>query len=211
MGKINVLFEDENIIAVDKPAGVLAYPLPGSSEKTIGEMVGAVPAHRLDRDTSGVMLLAKNEEAKLKMQKIFAERKIEKRYSALLWGKVEPEAGEIRIPLGRGSKDRLRVVADPSGRESHTIYKVKKYYPKSDVSLVEVEIKTGRTHQIRVHFASIGHPVVGDKKYTGIKTGPGRQFLHAERLELASPFTGKKIALHAELPEDLKEYLGTLS
>lgn len=211
MGKINVLFEDKNIIAVDKPAGVLAYPLPGSDEKTIGEMVGAVPAHRLDRDTSGVMLLAKNEEAKLKMQKLFAERKIEKKYSALLWGKVEPEAGEIRIPLGRGSKDRLRVVADPSGRESHTIYKVKKYYPKSDVSLVEVEIKTGRTHQIRVHFASIGHPVVGDKKYTGIKTGPGRQFLHAERLGLVSPFTGKKIALHAELPEDLKEYLRTLS
>jgi 23S rRNA-/tRNA-specific pseudouridylate synthase len=99
--EIPVIYEDEYIKAVEKPAGVLAYPLPGSDEKTVGDMVGGLPIHRLDRDTSGILLLAKTEEYKTEFQKLFAEREIEKRYKALVWGKVEPEVGEINIPIRR--------------------------------------------------------------------------------------------------------------
>lgn len=208
---IPVIYEDKYIIAVEKPAGILAYPLPGLNEKTIGDMVSAIPVHRLDRDTSGIMILAKDEEAKEAMQKIFAERKVKKTYTTLLWGRVEPERGEITIPLGRGSKDRLRVVPASHGRESRTIYTVKKYFPKDGMSLAEVDLKTGRTHQIRVHFSAIGHPVVGDKKYAKRKTKLSRQFLHASSISFMHPYTRKKILLSSELPSDLSSFLETLS
>lgn len=209
--EVKKVYEDDNIIAVDKPAGILAYPLPGSREKTIGDMVDAMPAHRLDRDTSGILLLAKNQKALIALQKLFKERKIEKRYKALVWGKVEPERGEINIPLGRGSKDRLRVVPKGSGRESRTIYKVEKYYHNSDMSLCDVDLKTGRTHQIRVHFSAIGHPVVGDKKYANRKTELPRQFLHAYNLKFKNPFTDKGLDLNSELPKDLNDYLSQIT
>jgi 23S rRNA pseudouridine1911/1915/1917 synthase len=209
--KIDILFEDKYILAVDKPAGVLAYPLPGSSEKTLGDMVKALPCHRLDRDTSGVMLLAKNEKAKLAMQKLFSERKIEKTYAALVRGKVEPMEGEIKIPLGRGTKDRLRVVPSALGRESHTIYSVRKYFPESNTSLLDVDLKTGRTHQIRVHFNAIGHPVVGDKKYSHRDADIPRQFLHATKVGFVSPFDGKKMEIVSKLPAELKNYLSALN
>jgi 23S rRNA pseudouridine1911/1915/1917 synthase len=209
--EIPVIFEDEYIKAVEKPAGVLAFPLPGSTEKTVGDMVGGFPIHRLDRDTSGILLLAKTEEYKTEFQKLFANREIEKRYKALVWGKVEPETGEINIPLGRGAKDRLRVVAKEGGRESRTVYKVEKYFPSSKMSLVDVDLKTGRTHQIRVHFSAIGHPVVGDKKYSIRKTELERQFLHAYSINFTHPFTNKKSSLHSDLPNDLSTYLSQLS
>jgi 23S rRNA pseudouridine1911/1915/1917 synthase len=208
--KIKIIYEDENIIAVDKPAGILSYPLPGSSEQTIGDMVGAQPAHRLDRDTSGVFLLAKNEMALTALQGLFKQRKIEKKYKALVWGKVEPKTGEIDIPLGRGSRDRLRVVPKSSGRESKTIYEVTKYYPKANISYCDINLKTGRTHQIRVHFSAIGHPVVGDQKYSNHKTDHGRQFLHAYKISFVSPFDGKNLNLTSELPSELSSYLNNL-
>lgn len=208
---MNILYEDKYIIAVEKPAGILAFPIPGSTEKTIGDMVGALPCHRLDRDTSGIMLLAKSEEVKLAMQKLFKDRNIRKEYIALVWGKVEPDKGEIKIPLGRGTKDRMRIVPDAEGRESHTIYSVRRYYPKSDMSLLSVEIKTGRTHQIRVHFSSIGHPVVGDKEYSRKLAELSRQFLHAESISFNHPYTKKRINLTLKLPKELKDYLKTLS
>lgn len=206
-----ILFEDENILAVEKPAGVLAYPLPGSNEETIGDMVGATPVHRLDRDTSGIILLAKNEKSKRAMQKLFKDRKIEKTYLTLLWGKVEPEKGEIKIPLGRGSKDRLRVVPQTEGRASHTVYEVEKYFQERDMTLVRVGLKTGRTHQIRVHFSAIGYPVVGDTKYSKRTVSLKRQFLHATKLCFVHPYTHKEVRLESPLPDDLKTYLTTLS
>jgi 23S rRNA pseudouridine1911/1915/1917 synthase len=209
--KIPILFQDKYILAVEKPAGVLAYPLPTSDEKTIGDMFSALMIHRLDRDTSGIILLAKNEEVKNKMQRLFKKRKIEKTYTALVWGKVEPERGEIKIPLGRGSKDRLRIVPQTEGRESHTIYEVEKYFKTKNMTLVRVGLKTGRTHQIRVHFSAIGHPVVGDTKYTRKDTSLKRQFLHASELSFIHPYTHKKIKLKSLLPDDLKNYLSTLS
>jgi 23S rRNA pseudouridine1911/1915/1917 synthase len=209
--EIPVIYEDEYIKAVEKPAGVLAYPLPGSDEKTVGDMVGGLPIHRLDRDTSGILLLAKTEEYKTEFQKLFAEREIEKRYKALVWGKVEPEVGEINIPLGRGAKDRLRVVAKHGGRESRTLYKVEKYFAHNKMSLVDVDLKTGRTHQIRVHFSAIGHPVVGDAKYSVRKSELKRQFLHAYSINFTHPYTHQKITLHSDLPPDLSSYLLQLS
>jgi 23S rRNA pseudouridine1911/1915/1917 synthase len=209
--KINILYEDEYLKVVEKPAGVLSYPLPGNDEETIGDMVGALPVHRLDRDTSGILILAKSEEAKAQMQKLFKERKVEKRYKALVWGKVEPEAGEINIPLGRGSKDRLRVVPAHGGRESVTEYRVEKYFSQANSTLVDVNLKTGRTHQIRVHFHEIGHPVVGDKKYFNRKSELSRQFLHAYSIKFEHPYLKKKLAFSSDLPKDLKTYLNQIS
>lgn len=211
LDKIKILFEDNNIIAVDKPAGILSYPLPGDKETTIGEIVNAKPAHRLDRDTSGVLLLAKNNKSLLALQKIFKERKIEKKYFTLVWGEIRPKNGEINIPLGRGSKDRLRVVPDGSGRDSRTIYEVVKYYPKENVSLCKIDLKTGRTHQIRVHFNAIGHSVVGDNKYSKYKSQLSRQFLHSYQLIFTHPFTNKKIIIKSPLPGELDNFLKKLS
>ncbi len=211
LDKIKVLFEDNNIIAVDKPAGMLSYPLPSSKERTIGDIVNAKPAHRLDRDTSGVLLMARNDKTLLALQKIFKERKIEKKYFTLVWGEVRPSKGEINIPLGRGSKDRLRVVPDGLGRESRTIYKVKKYYPKENVSLCEIDLMTGRTHQIRVHFNAIGHSVVGDNKYSKFKSQISRQFLHSYQLTFKHPLTNEIIVVKSPLPKDLEVFLKKLT
>lgn len=179
----------------------------GFSPKTVRSGV----VHRLDRDTSGVLILAKNQRAEEALKEIFKKRRIKKKYLVLVWGKVEPPVGEIRIPLGRGSKDRLRVVPSSRGRESVTAYKVKNYYPKADVSLVEVDLLTGRTHQIRVHFNAIGHPVVGDKKYSNRKSGPSRQFLHAEEISFTSPFSKETLKIKSALSDDLKKYLTSLN
>jgi 23S rRNA pseudouridine1911/1915/1917 synthase len=210
MQDIKILFEDQYIIVAEKPAGMLSYPLPGSDEKTIGDILGALPVHRLDRDTSGVLVLAKDENTKEAMQKLFSDRKIEKKYITLVWGKIEPKTGEIKIPLGRGAKDRLKVVPSASGRDSHTIYEVSHYYPDSDVSLLAIDLMTGRTHQIRVHMSAIGHPVVGDMKYSNKESGLPRQFLHAKSIAFEHPITGQKVAVASELPDDLKNYLDTL-
>lgn len=195
-------------MVAEKPAGILSFPLPNSTEKTIGDVLGGMPVHRLDRDTSGLLILAKKQEAKDVLQGIFKERKIEKKYKALVSGKVEPRAGVIKIPLGRGAKDRLRVVPKPGGRESITEYRVEKYF--NNASLLDVNLKTGRTHQIRVHFSAIGHPVVGDIKYAKGNSLIKRHFLHAYYLRFIDPFTGREVELKSELPRDLDEFLKTL-
>jgi 23S rRNA pseudouridine1911/1915/1917 synthase len=208
--KPNILFEDKYLMVVEKPAGLLSYPLPGSDEQTVGSVLGATPAHRLDRDTTGIIVLAKNEEIKSLIQKQFAERTVVKEYMTLVWGELTPPIGEITIPLGRGAKERLKIVPSSTGRVAHTTYRVIKYFPKDDVSLVRVGLKTGRTHQIRVHMSAIGHPVVGDPKYSNKKTTLGRQFLHAAHIVFEHPVTGKKLDIKSELPVDLVEYQSSL-
>lgn len=219
-----VLYKNENILAVDKPAGVLVYYPPHfkKTEKTLldevadqlnfpvkNERSGVV--HRLDRDTSGVIIFARNPEAEEKLKSIFKNRQIKKTYLALVHGKLDPEGGSITIPLGRAPKDRLKVVPKASGKPSETLYRVINYYAQGDLSLLEIELKTGRTHQIRVHMAAIGHPVVGDKLY-GRKTDRlDRQFLHAKSLGFDNPFDGKQIYLESGLPEDLENFLRKLA
>jgi 23S rRNA pseudouridine1911/1915/1917 synthase len=221
--KINILYEDEHMLAVEKPAGLLVYPLENdTTEDTLIDILrpklnfesptsrsGIV--HRLDRETTGILLLAKDVNTEAMLKKEFKDRNIKKIYKALVRGRVEPERGEIKIPLGRASKDRLRVVPSADGRESHTLYEVEKYYPKDNVSLVQVELKTGRTHQIRVHFSAIGHPIVGDKKYSSGSSGFNRQFLHAIELEFVHPYTKKIMKLKSPLSSDLIQYLSKLS
>lgn len=219
MSKINILFETENYLVAEKSAGLLVYlPQGAKQEETLHDMVweklnfkakdersGIV--HRLDKDTSGLILIAKNPNAQEKLKELFLKRTIEKKYVALVQGKLEPENGEIKIPLGRASKDRLRVVPKEMGKESVTSYKVLKYYPKNNFSLVDIGLKTGRTHQIRVHFGSIGHPVVGDPKYSRKRDDLNRQFLHAKSLRFIDPFNTKEVFVESELPEDLKNFL----
>lgn len=218
-----ILYEDKNILAVNKPAGILVYYPPHfqKDEETlldqvadklqyqkIGERTGVV--HRLDRDTSGVILFAKNRKAEAELKSLFKRREIKKHYLALVHGKLEPEEGSITIPLGRAPKDRLKVIPKASGKPSETLYRVLGYYPHTDLSLLEIELKTGRMHQIRVHLSAIGHPVVGDKVY-GRKTDKlGRQFLHAKSLEFENPFDKEEIRLESDLPEDLKSFLTTV-
>lgn len=223
MIEIKTLYEDNDIIAVEKPAGTLVYLPEGfSNEETIVDMVweklnfetrdqrsGIV--HRLDRDTSGVMLLAKNEDSEGALKQVFKDRKIKKYYKALCFGNIFPKEGRVEIPLGRGAKDRLKVVPKGSGRVSITNYNQVKYFPKSDMSLLDIEIETGRTHQIRVHLSAIGFPVVGDKKYTKRKSELDRQFLHASRVSFKQPFSGKLLDIKSELPSDLKTFLNQLS
>lgn len=204
----NIIFETENYLIAEKPAGLLAYPLPGSSEKTIGDILGAIPVHRLDRDTSGLLILAKSNPIKETLQELFKERKIEKKYKALVWGIVESKSGIIDMPLGRGAKDRLRVVPKSGGRESITEYKVEKYLDK--YTLLDVNLKTGRTHQIRVHFSAIGHPVVGDPKYSKNKTALKRQFLHAYYLNFIDPFSKEVISIESKLPQELEKFLKSI-
>ncbi len=224
MPEIKILFEDDQMLVVDKPAGILVYYPPHftQDEKTLIDLLaghlnfdkrtgreGIV--HRLDRDTSGLLVVAKNIEAEGSLKKQFKERQVAKHYIALVHGKLESDHGRISIPLGRAPKDRLKVVPKASGKPSETLYRVLSYYPTKDLSLLEIELKTGRTHQIRVHMSAIGHPVVGDKVYGRKSDTLGRQFLHAAKLELRSPADGKKIKIESELPPALSSYLSNIS
>lgn len=224
--KLDILYEDKNLLVVDKPAGILVYPLKKSRKKEltlidiIYSYLGYEPSlkdqrkglvHRLDRETSGVIIFAKNDSYEKELKKIFKERKIRKFYKVLVWGNLDSQEGIIKIPLGRGHKDRLKMVPKYNGRHAETHFKVEKYFPNDDMSLLDVEIKTGRTHQIRVHFSSLNHSVVGDKKYSHRRTSLKRQFLHAQRLVFRDPDTQKIIDIYSPLHKDLSDFLKTLS
>lgn len=238
---MEIIYEDKNFLAVNKPARLLVHPLKAKSSKLKSEStladwvikkypkiknVGDEPdlrpgiVHRLDKDTSGVILIAKNQEYFEYLKNLFQTHKIKKTYLALVWGEVKPKIGEIIKPISLKSGGVKRTVwKGKMEKEAITEYKVIKSikYKVSNIkeekvfSLVEILPKTGRTHQIRIHLASIGHPVVGDSLY-GKKENPfnlKRQFLHAESLEF--PVEEKRIIkIEAELPEELKEALKKL-
>lgn len=179
--------------------------------------------HRLDKETSGVILVAKNPETFINLQEQFKSGKVKKTYTALLHGKLEKETGEINEPIGRLPWNRMRFGVFPEGRQAHTIYKVLSYKKQSDeknpeiLTLTEVYPQTGRTHQIRVHFQHIKHPVFGDELYAGRKTGRddrkklARHFLHASKISLLSPTTNAPVTYESPLPEELSEFFKTLS
>ena len=174
--------------------------------------------HRLDKETSGILLIAKTKEAFEKLQSEFKSREVQKTYIALLHGKVEPLEGRIEATVGRLPWRRDRFGVLPGGRESATEYKVLKFYPaeRGGYSLTEFYPKTGRTHQIRIHAKHIGHAIVSDEFYAGRKTARNdrkfcpRLFLHASGIKFIHPLTGKEIEFKSDLPEDLKAVLGTL-
>jgi 23S rRNA pseudouridine1911/1915/1917 synthase len=228
---LRVVYQDDDLLIVDKPAGVVTHPSPGHATGTLvhgllgmaqdegtalGTLGGADRAgivHRLDRDTSGLLMVARTDAAQLALQAQLKARRIHKRYLALVAGAVAAQAGRIEAPLGRDPRDRLRIAIVPGGRDSVTLYRVRERFPAW--TLLEVDLVTGRTHQIRVHLASIGHPVAGDPLYaTGAaRRGPDdldRLFLHAWRLELASPSGEGLIRAEAPLPAELEAVLARL-
>jgi len=225
-----VIFEGTSFLVLAKPAGwVVNRAETTKGQETIQDWLEANfqfsifnfkncrsgVVHRLDKETSGLLLIAKTPEAFTNLQKQFKERLVVKRYLTLVHGQIQPEEGEITAAIARSPFNRKKFGVFLGGRESVTNYKVISYQlsviggKKQDFSLVEVTPKTGRTHQIRVHFKYIGHPVVGDEVYGGRKAARsdrqwcGRQFLHASYLAFFNPETGEKVAFTSPLPEDL--------
>ncbi|MFH1837159.1 MAG: RluA family pseudouridine synthase [Candidatus Omnitrophota bacterium] len=214
---IEILYEDEHIIVVNKSAGIVVHPGSGNRTGTLvnallyhckkladtGDVLRPGIVHRLDKDTSGVIVIAKNEKALRSLSRQFHERTIKKTYVALVKGKVELDNGIIDVPIGRDKSDRKKMSIDLSGgKEAYTLYHVIKRY--KGFTSIRLEPKTGRTHQIRVHMKHIGHPLLGDLKY-GNPQGMERHALHAESLKFEHPVTGKLMEFEVPIPEDMKK------
>jgi 23S rRNA pseudouridine1911/1915/1917 synthase len=216
---LDILYEDDDLLVVDKPAGLTVHPAPGHPGHTLvnallahlprladnGDALRPGIVHRLDKDTSGVMLVAKNGKAQADLAGQFKSHTVSKSYLVLVKGHLTPETGIIEAAIGRDPSHRQRMAIVAGGREARTEYQVIRYI--RDYTLLEVRPKTGRTHQIRVHLAAIGFPVVGDKIYGVRSPFLGRQFLHASRLGFSLPSTGEYVEFKSELPEDLKHAL----
>ncbi len=230
---LTVVHQDEHIAVIDKPAGLAVHPGPGHSDHTLvnallaicpdiqgvgGEIRPGI-VHRLDKDTSGLMVVAKTHQAHLDVSGQIKARQVDKGYIALAVGKVEPAVGVIDEPIGRDPHHRKRMAVAPDGREARTRYRVLEYIVpsggarvpsggvRSGYSLLEVVLETGRTHQIRVHLSFLGHPLMGDGVYGRSSPLLGRQFLHANRLGFRHPATGEPVEFRSELPPELSSVL----
>jgi len=224
---VDIFYKDEHLIVVNKPAGMVVYPAAGHSRGTLmnalahhcGKLSGVGGTlrpgvvHRLDKDTSGLMVVALDDVAYYDLAEQFKQRKINRRYLALIYGNLREDTGEIALRIGRSESDRKKMSTSVRrGKEAVTRWKVLKRF--NHAALIEAKLGTGRTHQIRVHFSSIGHPVLGDRTYgkkTEIEAKANkkifflRQMLHAERLGFIHPVTGKHLEFSSPLPEDMAE------
>jgi 23S rRNA pseudouridine1911/1915/1917 synthase len=219
---LKIIYEDNDLMVVDKPAGLTVHPAPGHYTGTLANAILAhIPdleageanrpgiVHRLDKDTSGLIVVAKNPVAHMKLAEQFKSRGVVKVYQALVKGHLTPQEGNIEANIGRHPRDRKRMAVVAGGREARTEYRVIKYI--NNYSFLEVKPKTGRTHQIRVHLAAIGFPVVGDSTY-GVKSDfLSRQFLHAAKLRFKLPSTSEFREFQSELPADLEQALKDIS
>ena len=220
---LNIIYENDDLLVVDKPAGLTVHPAPGHPNHTlvnailfhfpdladVNDSLRPGVVHRLDKDTSGVMLVAKNRTAQLNLADQFKTHSVFKAYLVLVKGHLTPESGIIEAPMGRDPRNRKRMAVVAEGKEARTEYRVIKYI--DNYTLLDVMPETGRTHQIRVHLSAIGYPVVGDKVY-GVKSSYlSRQFIHASRLGFKLPSTGKYIEFTSELPRDLEQALSTIA
>jgi 23S rRNA pseudouridine1911/1915/1917 synthase len=229
---LSVIYEDAHMIVLNKPPGLVVHPAPGNYTGTLVNALlyhyGSLPSsgpvaggtereragivHRLDKDTSGVMVVARSGEALSALSAQFKSRVVQKKYLALVAGVIKRGSGTIDAGLGRHVKERKKISVNTlRAREAVTLYRVKERF--SDATLVEVEIKTGRTHQIRVHMAHLGHPVLGDTTYGGAKAryaGVPRQMLHAESLSLLHPETGHPMTFSATPPPDMAAVIEAL-
>jgi 23S rRNA pseudouridine1911/1915/1917 synthase len=208
-----VVHADERLAVVDKPAGLVVHPAPGHRGRTLVDELrdllgGGEPerpgiVHRLDRDTSGLMLVARDDEAHRRLAAMIKAREVERRYLALIEGRPASRAGTIDAPLGRHHRaPERRAVRGRGSREARTHFEVVEPLPADTL------LETGRTHQIRAHFAAIGHPVAGDPRYGHAgRHGLERQFLHSARLAFTHPFSGERMTFESELPADLREAL----
>jgi 23S rRNA pseudouridine1911/1915/1917 synthase len=212
-----VAYEDEHILIVDKPAGVVVHPGKGNSAGTLAQaLAGRITGgefgfragivHRLDRDTSGLLVTARSEEAYERLKDMIRDREVTREYLALVEGRPRARTGTIDAPLGRDRRVRTRVSSDTDEpREAITHFAIERALPST--TLLRVRLETGRTHQIRAHLQAIGHPVVGDPEYGVPGLGLRRQFLHAERLAFAHPVSGEPVDVRSPLPRDLAEAL----
>jgi 23S rRNA pseudouridine1911/1915/1917 synthase len=215
---LRVAWEDEHLVVVDKPAGVVVHPGTGHESGTLVHGLLALDAaggdeerpgivHRLDRDTSGLLVVARSEEAHSRLQELIRRREVERRYLALVRGAPRSRTGRIEAPIGRDRTERTRHSLDtPTPRDAVTFFEVVELL--SEHTLLDVRLETGRTHQIRVHLEAIDLPLAGDPVY-GVAGDLEleRQFLHAARLSFAHPFTGERLALESPLPDDLEAAL----
>ncbi len=218
---VPIVYEDEWLLVVDKPAGMAVHPSRGHSTGTLvqalsghglagGEEFRPGVVHRLDKDTSGLLVVAKSAEAHRRLVAMMRKRAVDRRYLALVHGGFAADAGTIEAPVGRDPVRRTSMaIGGLAAREATTHFTVLERL--DDLTLIEARLETGRTHQIRVHFAAIGHPVVGDPVYTRRDTlTVGRQFLHSYQLAFSHPFTGVDLRFDAPLPEDLDRVLRRL-
>jgi 23S rRNA pseudouridine1911/1915/1917 synthase len=212
-----IAYQDDHLLIVDKAAGLVVHPARGHREGTLAQMLAPLLAggeldragivHRLDRDTSGLLVVSRSEEAHRLLQAALAERRIEREYLALVQGRPPARSGTIEAPIGRDERVRTRMaVGGVSPREARTHFTLDRAL--ADTSLLRLRLDTGRTHQIRVHLQAIGHPVCGDPEYgaPGL-LGLERQFLHATRLSFEHPFTGAPVEVDSPLPADLQRAL----
>jgi 23S rRNA pseudouridine1911/1915/1917 synthase len=211
--RFGIAYEDEHLLVIDKPAGLVVHPARGHREGTLSQLLAGVAAggdaeragivHRLDRDTSGLLVVARSEEVHRLLQRALAERRIEREYLALVRGRPPARSGTIEAPIGRDPEVRTRMaVGGRFPREARTHFTLERALP--EYSLLRVKLDTGRTHQIRVHLQAIGYPVAGDPEYgTPGLLGLERQFLHAARLALPHPITGEPLEVRSPLPPDL--------
>ena len=219
---LSIVYEDDDLLVIDKPAGLTVHPAPGHSEHTLVNAIlahcpelsinGSIRpgiVHRLDKDTSGLMMIAKNDAAQRALSNQIKDRTVLKQYNVLVHGHLSPEKGVIEAPMGRDPGNRKRMAVVGSGREARTRYSVLKYF--KGYTLLEVMLETGRTHQIRVHLSATGFPVVGDAVYGKASNVVDRQFVHASRLGFNLPSNGKWVEFTAPLPGDLEEAVGRVS
>jgi 23S rRNA pseudouridine1911/1915/1917 synthase len=218
---LTIVYRDADLAIIDKPPGLVVHPSPGHLSGTLANGLTALfpgtrsirPSnrpgivHRLDKDTSGLIIVALSAVAQQSLQQQIASRTVERRYLALVGGRLEPSRATIRAPIGRDPGDRKRMAAHGiASRAAETSYKVLEYL--RGFSLLEAKLHTGRTHQIRVHMKAIGHPLAGDRVYSGpLVRGLDRQFLHAHALSLLSPSTSRPLSFQSSLPPDLEAVL----
>jgi 23S rRNA pseudouridine1911/1915/1917 synthase len=223
---VDVRFADDDLVVVSKPAGLVVHPGAGHAGGTlvngllhrfpdlaeVGDPARPGIVHRLDRDTSGLMLVARSPRAYDVLVAALARREVDRRYLALVWGRFDAPRGVIDAPIGRSPTRRTRMAIRDEGRAARTAYEVRHEYDTPSLSLLECRLETGRTHQLRVHLSAVGHAVVGDAAYRGDRPSlrPGRPFLHAHRLGLDHPTTGQHLTFEDPLPPELASVLDGL-
>ncbi len=222
---LDIIYEDEDMLVINKEKGIVVHPGNGNPDGTLANAVmakckGSLSGiggkirpgivHRIDKDTSGLIIVAKNDTAHLNLSKQIQDRKVKKTYIALVRGVIKENEATINMPIGRSSKDRKKMAVTKDGKEAITHFKVLKRY--NGFTLLEVKIETGRTHQIRVHLSEIGYPIVGDEVYSNGKNpfGVKGQMLHAEKLELKHPRTGKDLTFEAPVPKYFEDIINQL-